>query len=64
MIANLEDTLKKQVNEAKAEVEKSLFKAWKAEKDLAEREVIHAELMVLDKLTFRLIKSIRGLNNG
>ena len=64
MIQNLEQTLLKQVETAKAEVEGTLFKGWKACKSLEEREVLHAELRVLDKLTFRLIKSIRGNNNG
>ena len=64
MIPNLEDTLKNQVKEAKKGVEELLFKAWKDEKDPVKRENIHSELRVLDKLTFRLIKSIRGINNG
>jgi hypothetical protein len=52
------------VKEAKKGVEELLFKAWKDEKDPAKRENLHSELRVLDKLTFRLIKSIRGINNG
>ena len=64
MIQNLEDTLKKQVDKAREEVEESLFKAWKTEKDPKKLDSIHAELRALEKLTFRLIKSIRGINNG
>lgn len=59
MIQNLEQTLIKKVEDAKAEVEELLFKSWKKAKQ-DELEDIHAELRVLDKLTFRLIKRIRG----
>lgn len=64
MIKNLEQTLIKQVGDAKAEVEESIFNAWRISKEHDERESLHAELRALDKLTFRLTKSIRGRNDG
>ena len=64
MIQNLEQTLIKQIEAGKKEVEESLYKAWKAAKRSDEREDLHAEIRSLDKLTFRLIKSIRGNNSG
>ena len=59
MIKNLEQTLIKKVEDARTEVESRLFKEWK-KADRDEREDIHSEARVLEKLTFRLIKSIRG----
>ena len=50
----------KKVEDARAEVETHLFKAWK-KAGQEEREIIHAEVRALEKLTFRLIKSIRGI---
>ena len=59
----LEQTIVKKIEDAKDEVEVNLFKEWKkANPD--ERESLHSELRVLDKLKFRLIKCIRGNNNG
>ena len=63
MIKNLEQTLIKKVEDAKSDVEDRLFKAWK-KANPEERESLHAEYRALDKLTFRLIKSIRGNMNG
>ena len=63
MIKNLEQTLIKKVEDARADVESRLFKEWK-KADHEEREILHSEVRVLEKLTFRLIKSIRGNNNG
>lgn len=64
MRQNLEQTLIKKVKDAKAEVEELLFKEWKDNDDSQERDDLHAELRVLDRLIFRLIKSIRGNNDG
>ena len=60
MIKNLEQTMIKKVEDARTEVETRLFKEWK-KANHEERENIHSEVRVLEKLTFRLIKSIRGI---
>lgn len=64
MIQNLEQTLEKKIEDAKSDVMRRLFNEWKDEKDPLKREDIHAELRALDRLIFRLIKSIRGNNDG
>ena len=60
---SLEQTLTKKVEDAKTEVEELLFKEWR-NADPKDRDDLHSELRVLDKLIFRLNKSIRGVNNG
>jgi hypothetical protein len=56
---NLEQTLTKKIEAAKAKTEIKLFKAWKQAKDVTEREELSAQVKVLTKLTNEFNKTIK-----
>ena len=56
---SLEQTLTKKLEEAKANTEVKLFKAWKLAKTVDEREDLSAQMRVLSRLTNEFNKTIK-----
>jgi hypothetical protein len=57
------DKVEELIRDAAKSASQDIFKRWKGAEP-GELEALHAEARALDKLTFRIINTIRGIGNG